>query len=166
MCCCTNIMQLSCRHFDYSREGGRASQRATDFVRRRLWRKKPGPSDLPATEQGKLCATTETGHQTASVATDMLISPTTVMAGARCVDCPACVSWPCVWLLHMMTAFTASYALLLQSTETNRDGAEKECSAYLHRHVCWLHQAPPNLECRTMGPGCMVGSCRLTADLL
>ena len=68
-----------CRHFDYAREGGRASQRATDFVRRRLWRKKAGPSDASAIEQGKPAA----GKHAAAAVTNALISPTTVMFGAR-----------------------------------------------------------------------------------
>ena len=70
-----------------------------------------------------------------------------------------------VWLVNTMTAFTASY-VLLQSAKADRDGAAKERSAYLHRHVCWLHQAPPNLECCSMGPWCMVGSCSRMTDLL
>ncbi|KAL0036871.1 hypothetical protein WJX77_003190 [Trebouxia sp. C0004] len=67
------------KHFDYAREGGRASQRAADFVRRRLWRKKAGPSDTSAIEQGKAGA----GKHAAASVTDALISPTTVMFGAR-----------------------------------------------------------------------------------
>ncbi|KAA6423739.1 MAG: hypothetical protein FRX49_06310, partial [Trebouxia sp. A1-2] len=67
------------KHFDYAREGGRASQRATDFVRRRLWRKKAGPSHASAIEQGRPAA----DKHAAAAVTNALISPTTVMFGAR-----------------------------------------------------------------------------------
>ena len=69
-------MQHSCRHFDYTRQGGRASQRATDFVRRRLWRKKAGPADASDTAS-------DGAQQAARSVASAVISPTTVMSGAR-----------------------------------------------------------------------------------
>lgn len=75
--------QLSRRHFDYVREGGRASQRATDFVRRRLWRKKAAPSDAAVTDHSQSTAASLGAQQAARPVTNALISPTTVMSGAR-----------------------------------------------------------------------------------
>ena len=75
--------QLSRRHFDYAREGGRASQRATDFVRRRLWRKKAAPSDANVKDHSLNSAASLGAQQAARAVTNALISPTTVMSGAR-----------------------------------------------------------------------------------
>lgn len=44
---CHMIRHCEChmiRHFEYMRPGGRASQRATDLVRRRCWRRTTAPS--------------------------------------------------------------------------------------------------------------------------
>lgn len=40
------------RHLDYSRPGGRSSQRVSDFVRRRAWRHQGGIIDLHASSNG------------------------------------------------------------------------------------------------------------------
>ena len=40
------------RHLDYSRPGGRSSQRVSDFVRRRAWRHHGGNIDLHASSNG------------------------------------------------------------------------------------------------------------------
>ena len=75
--------KLVCRHFDYTREGGRASQRATDFVRRRLWRKKAVPSDTREQTHTQNNTASDGEQQKARAMAKALVSPTTVMSGAR-----------------------------------------------------------------------------------
>ncbi len=58
----TLIINPSTRHFDYTRPGGRASQRGHDFVRRRLWTRAHGDAiqanvGTPAPGDGTLPAT-------------------------------------------------------------------------------------------------------------
>ena len=75
--------KLVCRHFDYTREGGRASQRVTDFVRRRLWRKKAVPSDASVQTHMQNSTNSDGVQQAARAMAKALVSPTTVMSSAR-----------------------------------------------------------------------------------
>ena len=74
---------LARRHFEYTREGGRASQRATDFVRRRLWHKKAASSDANAKAHSKNGTVSDGVQQAARAMSHALVSPATVMSGAR-----------------------------------------------------------------------------------
>ena len=85
------------RHLDYTREGGRASQRATDFVRRRLWRKKAAsaghPAQMPHAE----------ADQAAPLPAEALVSPATIMLGTRLVHHAAplhSIRLSCILLCH------------------------------------------------------------------
>ena len=77
------MLDPPCRHFDYTREGGRASQRATDFVRRRLWRKSAVSSEASMADHSTGAELSDDALQTAKAMADRLISPTTAMFGAR-----------------------------------------------------------------------------------
>ena len=75
---------LPCRHFDYTRPGGRAGKRAGDFVRRRRWRRNEqagatakGGGTQPEGAAAKVAAAAE-------IVATSLVSPVTQMQGARC----------------------------------------------------------------------------------
>ena len=96
------VLQTPCRHFDYAREGGRASQRATDFVRRRLWHKRAAPSNTSMAKQHGGGPGSSSAQEATKAVTDALISPTTVMFGARCASKRCCAFATCKqnWLLE------------------------------------------------------------------
>ena len=111
MSCNTHCLH---RHFDYPRAGGRASQRATDFVRRRLWRRKAQLADhmaaLPRQE-----ALPSDGQSA-----DTLISPATVMFSTKC-------AFASVVSCHVMSRLTKLWHVYAGFPQSAWHGASWGC---------------------------------------